>query len=270
MTSSISASNDHPSVTVLLASYNRLELLKAAVDSAFHQQYPNYDVVVVDDGSNYETVEWLRLQEATYSNLSVYYREHQGVASARAYGVNKSEAEYICILDSDDILSPRAIDLLVNALILRSDNKIAFSDIREVRSNGSSVVRQYRQYNSARAMAIATMIKPRVPFKHTGTLFRRDTARELGSYDTRLPCKVDIDLYLKFMKAGYLPVHVNEPLVDFRMHKDSVSINRMLGIKVWFYLIEEYGPENPVYKLAIKIFRVGVEVLKRLYMEVRG
>jgi hypothetical protein len=119
-------------------------------------------------------------------------------------------------------------------------------------------------------MIMATLLKPRVPFKHSGTLFRRQTALKLGSYDINLPCKVDVDLYLKFLKAGYLPEHVDQPLVDFRMHKNSLSINRLTGIRVWLYLINRYGPDNPVYRFLIKTVRVSAELLKRVYVEIHG
>ena len=57
------------------------------------------------------------------------------------------------------------------------------------------------------------------------------------------------------------------PVVDFRMHKDSVSINRMQGIKMWMYMIDEYGPSGFVSRLLIKFVRIGAELLKRLYIE---
>ena len=119
-------------------------------------------------------------------------------------------------------------------------------------------------------MIRATLLKPRLPFKHSATLFHRQTALDLGSYDRRLPCKVDIDLFLKFLAAGFLPLHVDEALVDFRMHKNSVSIDRMTGIRVWLYLIDRYGPANPLHRFAIKAIRTSAELLKRVYMEING
>ena len=123
---------------------------------------------------------------------------------------------------------------------------------------------------SASAMIRATLLKPRLPFKHSGTLFHRQTALDLGSYDLGFPCKIDIDLFLKFLAAGYLPLHVDQALVDFRMHKNSVSIDRMTGIRVWLHLIDRYGPANSLHRLIIKTIRVSAELLKRVYMEVNG
>lgn len=257
-------------MTILLASYGRLEFLRQAVDSALRQTYANYRVLIVDDGSDDDVVEWLHQVEARQPRISVVYQDHQGVAVARATGVEQAFTELICILDSDDILVEDALETLVDAMQQRAGTRIVFSNIREMRVNGSENLQRYRQYAAPAAMIRATLLKPRLPFKHSGTLFHRQTALDLGSYDVGLPCKIDIDLFLKFLAAGFLPLHVDKALVDFRMHKNSVSIDRMTGIRVWLHLIDRYGPANPLQRLAIKAIRTGAELLKRLYMEING
>lgn len=259
-----------PAVTVLLASYGRLEYLKDAVNSALDQDYPKYEILIVDDGSDDKVIDWLRMIESGEPKISVIYQSHQGVAAARARGVEAANTALVCILDSDDRLIPGALEILVDAMLRDDDTQLVFANIREIPANGEAAVRRYMQYDSAGEMILATLLKPRVPFKHSGTLFRRQTALELGSYDIELPCKIDVDFYLKFLEAGYLPVHVDQALVDFRMHKNSVSLDRVTGIKVWLYLIDRYGPVSPVYRFLIKMGRIGAELLKRLYIEVRG
>jgi glycosyltransferase involved in cell wall biosynthesis len=270
MMTSSPANADQPAVTILMASYGRLEFLKLAVDSALGQQYDNYEILIVDDGSEEEVVGWLKLIEAKEPKLSVVYQAHQGVAVARAVGVEKSDTDLICILDSDDILLEQALIELVAATNRHASVQIVYCDNREIRSNGKATHRRFPRFNSARSMILATLLKPRVPFKHSGTLFRRQTAIDLGSYDRNLPCKVDVDLYLKFLRAGHIPLHVDQVLVEFRMHKNSVSIDRLTGIRVWLGLIDRYGPGNRVYRFLIKTVRVSAELLKRVYIEILG
>ena len=270
MTKSPDDINPQPEVTVLLASYGRLEYLRQAVDSALQQNYANYRILIVDDGSDDEVVDWLHQVDAQQPRISVVYQNHQGVAVARATGVGLASTEWICILDSDDVLAADALQILSDALQQQADTRIAFGNIRELRINGTKSLQRYRQYDTSAAMIRATLLKPRLPFKHSGTLFHRQTALDLGSYDVRLPCKIDIDLFLKFLAAGFLPLHVDEALVDFRMHKNSVSIDRLTGIRVWLHLIDRYGPPNPLYRLVIKTIRVSAELLKRVYMEING
>jgi glycosyltransferase involved in cell wall biosynthesis len=253
-----------------MASYGRLEFLKDAVNSALNQHYPNYQILIVDDGSEPVVIEWLQALEASEPGVSVVCQSHQGAAAARAKGLEKAETDLVCILDSDDWLAENALETLVAAMSRHTGIQLVFANIRVFRANGESKIRNYVQYDSTRAMILATLLNPRIPFKHTGSLFRRQTALELGSYDSNLPCKIDVDLYLKFLQAGYLPEHVDKALVDFRMHKNSVSIDRLTGIRVWMYLINRYGPVNPIYRLVIKSIRVSAELLKRVYMQIKG
>jgi glycosyltransferase involved in cell wall biosynthesis len=270
MKESLEDKNPQPAVTILMASYGRLEFLKDAVNSALNQHYPNFQILIVDDGSEPAVIEWLQVLEASEPGVSVVYQSHQGVAAARAKGLEKAGTDLVCILDSDDWLAENALETLVAAMSRHTGIHLVFANIREIRPNGEAVVRSYRQYDSTRAMTMATLSKPRLPFKHSGSLFRRHTALALGSYDTNLPCKVDIDLYLKFLQAGYLPEHVDKALVEFRMHKNTVSIDRMTGIRVWIYLINRYGPVNPISRLIIKSIRISAELSKHVYMELKG
>ena len=205
-----------PSVTILMASYGRLELLKQAANSALNQRFENFEIIIVDDGSGEDVVEWLKQLESSEAKISVYYQSHQGVAAARANGVDKAVTDFVCILDSDDTLAPIALEKLVDAMLRRAGIELVFADIREIRTNGEPVIREYRQFDTTHSMIMATLMKPRVPFKHSGTLFRRQTALDMGSYDVNLPCKIDIELYLRFMEAGYLPEHVNENSCRFQ------------------------------------------------------
>ncbi len=126
-----------PEVTILLASYGRLEYLRQAVDSALRQTYANYRVLIVDDGSDDEVVEWLHQLESRHPGIKVVYQDHQGVAVARATGVEQASTELICILDSDDMLRADALEVLTEALRQQPDSRIAFCNIRELRANGS-------------------------------------------------------------------------------------------------------------------------------------
>lgn len=261
---------DAPVVSIVMASYRRLPLLKPALGSALAQDHPSYEVLVVDDGSDEETRAWLGSMQARDPRLRVIYQEHLGVATARARGVAEARGTLVCILDSDDTLAPHALTRLTEEFRAHPETVLAYSSIMEYRPNGAMKVQRYPVFSSARRMLRAILLSPRVPFKHSGTMFQRRVAVELGSYDRNLPCKVDIDFYLRFLRAGHLPRLVSEPLVDFRMHKDSVSRNRLLGLRVWFHLIDRYGPPNPACRLGLKALRVVAEGSKWLYVELTG
>ena len=255
-----------PVVTILMASHNRLALLKEAVASAMAQDHPDFEILVVDDGSDEETRDWLGRTADSCQRLRIVYQSHAGVGEARARGVREARGELICVLDSDDHLVEHALSRLSAELIADPRTALVHTNILQVLPGGRTDLRRYKSFRTPRAMLSSTLLSPRLPFKHSGTMFRRSAAVDLGSYDPDLPCKIDIDFYLKFLDAGLLPRLVPEPLVEFRMHRDSVSRDRILGIRVWFELIDRYGPSSRIVRAGIKAIRAFAEVLKLGYM----
>ena len=89
-------------VSVIIPTYNRLNFLKAAVDSVLDQEFKDFELIIIDDGSTDGTPEWIpRLQEPCIRYL---WQKNQGVSAARNKGIGESSGRYIAFLDSDDVL----------------------------------------------------------------------------------------------------------------------------------------------------------------------
>jgi len=95
-----------PLLSVIIPTYNRLDFLKLAIDSALNQSHPNVEVIVVDDGSADGTAEWLAEFCKQHKPCRFHYviQENKGPSSARNHGLKISHGEYIQFLDSDDCL----------------------------------------------------------------------------------------------------------------------------------------------------------------------
>jgi len=204
--------------TILLAAHDRLEYLKEAVASALAQRWPDFEVLVVDDGSGPETAGWLDL-------------------AARA-------------------------DLFA----AHPDTDLVYCDHDQLLPDGKVEGSRYPEFASNAALLRATLLRPRVPFKHSGMTYARDVALALGSYDTRIGIKVDVDFFLRFVVAGKRIRHLpGGPAVSFRTHNESMSRKRGKGIRAWWTIIDRYGPKNPLLRLAFKAVRTTWELLKAVY-----
>jgi len=85
-------------VTIIIPTFNRLELLKRAIASIEAQTYTNYELIIVDDASNDGTLEYLM----TLDHLTLVLSENRGVSHARNRGVGMANGSCIAFLDSDD------------------------------------------------------------------------------------------------------------------------------------------------------------------------
>jgi glycosyltransferase involved in cell wall biosynthesis len=103
--------NTSPCVSVIVPTFNRKALVKEAVQSVLDQDYPQIEVVIVDDGSTDGTKE--ELLGMFGSRVHYVWQENRGKSRARNKGVLEAQGDLICFLDSDDILLPGSISARV-------------------------------------------------------------------------------------------------------------------------------------------------------------
>lgn len=111
-----------PLVSVIVPAYNVENLISRCLDSLVNQTYPNYEVIVVNDGSTDGTLGICESYSEAYQCVRVIDKDNGGQSSARNAGLDIAEGDYIMFCDSDDFVSVRIIENLVRtALATESD-----------------------------------------------------------------------------------------------------------------------------------------------------
>ncbi|MEH6558555.1 MAG: poly-beta-1,6-N-acetyl-D-glucosamine synthase [Oceanicoccus sp.] len=109
---------DAPAVSILIPCYNEAEQLEETISYVFEQQYPDYDVIAVNDGSSDATGEILDKLQQQYTKLRVVHlKNNRGKAVALKMGAMVSKAEFLVCIDSDAILEPTAISWMMRHFI---------------------------------------------------------------------------------------------------------------------------------------------------------
>jgi len=100
-----------PLVSIYMVTYNAQEFIAQAIESVLAQTYTNFELLIVNDGSNDETGEII----ASYSDerIRYIYKEHKNFASGMNRAINEAKGEYIIGVDSDDFVDPNYIEKLV-------------------------------------------------------------------------------------------------------------------------------------------------------------
>lgn len=104
--------------TVIIPTYNRANMIRESLDSVFNQTYRPIELIVIDDGSNDDTLSLLNTwakEHAYYKDFTFHYytQENAGACAARNYGIRMAQGEYIQFLDSDDLLHPERLERIV-------------------------------------------------------------------------------------------------------------------------------------------------------------
>lgn len=119
-----------PKVSVIVPVYKVEKYIEESIRSICEQDYPNIEIILVNDGTPDSSVELARKVAINYSiTLSIVNRENGGLPSARNAGIKVATGEYLCFIDSDDMISVNHITDLVNACN-KYKTKVAYADFQ--------------------------------------------------------------------------------------------------------------------------------------------
>jgi len=122
-----------PFFSIIIPTYNREDKLDIPIKSILNQQFKNWELIIIDDGSIDETQTLIK----TYSSQRIhyFYQQHQGRSAARNLGITKAKGTYICFQDSDDEYLPNHLQTLYDA-ILKNDTYKVFRTGMLIYENG--------------------------------------------------------------------------------------------------------------------------------------
>ena len=204
-----------PTISVIIPTYNRRQVLLRAIDSVLAQRYPVGEIIVVDDGSTDDTV--AALADAPVRVIS---QENAGVSAARNRGITESEGEYVAFLDSDDAWTPQKLAVQMAALAAQPNLRLCHTDEVWIR-NGRRVNEMGKHAKSGgwifeRCVALCC-ISP------SAAVIHRSLFDDRGLFDETLPACEDYDLWLRV--TAHEPVlFVPERLtIKYGGHADQLS-----------------------------------------------
>ena len=94
-------------VSIIMPVYNTAKYINQAISSVIQQDYPNWELIIINDGStdNTESI----IQNFQDPRIRYFFQENAGVSVARNRGLEMMQGEFFCFLDADDVLTPVSI-----------------------------------------------------------------------------------------------------------------------------------------------------------------
>jgi glycosyltransferase involved in cell wall biosynthesis len=206
-----------PLVSVVIPTFNRATWVREAIDSVLAQDYPQLEVIVVDDGSSDHTPEVVR---GFGPALTFIRQSHAGVSAARNRGVAVSHGTLVAFLDSDDLWLPNKVAAQVALFLQQPQTQVCYTDEvwirRGVRVNP-------RQIHQKHAGWIFLQSLPRCIISPSSVMMRRTLWDRLGGFDERLPACEDYDLWLRLTAIVPVSLLPERLIVKRGGHADQLS-----------------------------------------------
>lgn len=201
--------HEMPSISIIVPAYNEGVLMERALESLMELEYPEYEVVVVDDGSKDDTLARAAKWEGRRGpvEVKVVTKRNGGKASALNAGIAASKHPFILCMDADSFLHPKT---LLRAIEHFGDPSVgAVAGNVKVENRGKIITKlQALEYieglnmpRRAQGFVAAVNIVP-----GPVGMFRREALEEVGGYDTDTFAE-DADLTLKLISAGWRVVY---------------------------------------------------------------
>jgi glycosyltransferase involved in cell wall biosynthesis len=207
----------NPTVSVIIPTHNRGWILREAIDSVLAQDYADYELIVVDDGSTDNTREIL---EACGRDITVVQQSNRGVSAARNRGIAASRGQLLAFLDSDDLWLPQKLSRQVD--FFKSNPAALICQTEETWVRNGVRVNPKRRHQKLAGMIFEPslalcLVSP------SAVMIRKSLFEAVGRFDERLPACEDYDLWLR-VSCRYPVYLIDEPLIIKRGgHADQLS-----------------------------------------------
>ncbi|AXP79274.1 Chondroitin synthase [Mariniflexile rhizosphaerae] len=239
-------------ISIVIPCYNDTQFIEQAVDSALNQTYFDKEIIVVDDGSDFETKKVLKNIEHKITKLIT--QENKGQSTARNVGIRYAKGEFVLVLDSDDFFEPTFCEKAINIFTSCKETKIVSCYANLLFNNGKKL--HYKPKGGT--------IHDFLFFNQIlGTsMFKRQDWEYCGGYDESMRNGFeDWEFFIRLLKNGGIAEVIKEHLYNYRKRLNSTTLkaneNKYELLKYMFLKHKELYINN--FELTISHLLNGIE-----------
>ncbi|NEU82644.1 CHAT domain-containing protein [Nostoc sp. UIC 10630] len=217
-----------PLISIVIVNYNRESYLGVAIASVLAQTWPDFELLIWDDGSTDGSVAIANAYAQQDRRVRVVEAQHQGVSAACKIAIAQTSGSYIGIVDSDDILAPTALAQTATVLNHHPETGFVYTDYLNI---------------DEKSQVIGYGHRCDIPYSPEGLLvnfmtfhfrlMRRSVYDRVGGVNASFTSSAyDYDLCLRLSEVTQVR-RVKQPLYFYRNHSQSISVTRRTEQILW-------------------------------------
>jgi glycosyltransferase involved in cell wall biosynthesis len=226
-----------PAVSVIVPAYNCAGLLAEAVESVRAQTYEDYEVIVVDDGSDDETGAAAERLAAAWPKMRAIRAEHKGLAAARNRAIAEMRGQWIALLDADDLWRPQKLQRCMDFLAAHPELSIVYTPMAPIRMDGTEMAGHSKPCHAGR---LTEKLFQSIFVHDPAAVLHKRVIEACGGFDESLPVCVGHEFWLRVStKFGF--GLIDEPLALRRWSEESLTrSNRSRGRRIKAGMLERF------------------------------
>jgi glycosyltransferase involved in cell wall biosynthesis len=241
-----------PIISVIIPAYNCQKTIKATIESVLKQTFADFELIVINDGSQDKTLEIV--SQINDPRLKLFSFDNAGANISRNRGLKYAVGEFVSFLDADDLWTPEKLESQLQALQANPQASVAYSWTNCIDEQGQFLRRG--TYIAATGNVYAQLLV--INFLESGSnpLIRREALITVGSFDESLPAGQDWDIYLR-LAANYHFVPVPFPQILYRISSGSLSTNVVRQEAACLTVIEQAYNQAPEHLQYLKNYSLA-------------
>src|SRR5919199_523282 len=209
-----------PLISVIIPVYNGEKTIKNTIDSVLNQSFTDFEVIVVNDGSQDLTL--AVINEIKDARIRVFSFPNSGVSASRNRGLAEAKGEFISFLDADDLWTLDKLESQLKALQENPEAAVAYSWSDWIDESGQFL--RAGGHITVNGNAYEKLLLRDFVESGSNPLIRRQALDKVGDFDQSVTPAEDWDMWLR-LAARYEFVTVPSPQILYRISPNSASFN---------------------------------------------
>ncbi|HFI8943975.1 glycosyltransferase family 2 protein [Escherichia coli] len=211
-------------ISIIITVFNRQETIEAAIESCLTQDFSDYEVIIVDDGSTDQSSD--KIKKYIGGKVRYFYQNNQGAAAAKNRGVKEARYEYITFLDSDDVFySSNVLSRIFSTFDCNPD--FICADRILIRKRECDTVSLNKQICSDSDFYKNMILSPLNYAGHNPYVFRKKMFLQIGGFDVNSKWGDALIFWRRFFKHHPKTIVIKEVgYIYNQVNNDSISRKR--------------------------------------------
>ena len=209
-----------PPITVLMSVFNGEQWLERSIQSVLTQTFPNFEFIIVNDGSYDATLEIATKYARSDPRIQILNKQNTGLADSLNYGLARARGTWTARLDADDVCTPDRLEKQLATA--NEDPRLVLIGSGMYLTNDQDDILSSYTYPLKHESLIYCLSHGLPFFPHSSAFLRTEVARNIGGYRPRFLRSQDLDLWLRLSECGNI-LALRQPLVAIRKHPDQIS-----------------------------------------------
>lgn len=219
---------DREMISVVVPVYNVAAYLERCVKSIQTQTYGNIEILLIDDGSKDLSGHICDKFASSDERITVYHKNNGGLGSARNFGINKANGEYICFIDSDDTIEPDYLECLYRAIIRGKADLSVCGYFYSANNISASYAFSNRVIDASEMIKMFACGNPFFNFAWN-KLYRKDVIERMPMHFSDRHCAEDMYFNAIYYRYTNKIATVEKPLYTYYVNLESLSNSRRKG-----------------------------------------